>query len=412
MRNVLFALVVWITGLLGAKGSAFETGWPQFRGSDRDGHAQGIPSVPFVAKPMWRFPLPSQGVGGIAANDEMVVVSSRDANEKMDLFFVLDTQTGALICKHAVAAEGHLDYGNSTRATAVIGDEFVVLQNAFGTLLALDPLEDRVLWTKNFELDFQGERPTWGYSSSPLLMEHGAMRSLVVQPGGVAHSVVALNPIDGQVRWSVGDQPAAYASPIFIGDDDQSMVVTTGKKGFCGWRANDGTRLWQIQPEIDGDFMVPSPIYHRSHLFMTSENNGARAYTMDRSGSQPMLKATSSRLSGDTHSPVCIGDFIIGVDGDLVALQISNALQEASSISDGSFSQYSALIAEGDRILVCCDDGRLLGVRIQDGTLEVFSRTMTKQSESPIMAHPALVDGLLLIRQSDAVQAYQLTPTN
>ncbi len=393
-------------------------GWSQFRGDQRNGSGKGIPDGTFQAVLEWSFPVPSQGIGGLSATDELVVVSSRDRNDQSDLFFVLDPLTGALVCKHEIRAEGHLDYGNSPRATPVIGSQYIYLQSAFGELVALDPTENKVVWSRNLVKDFHGEMPTWGFCSSPLLFDG----NLIVQPGGKAASVVSLEEETGEVRWQASELPAAYASPVVSVPNQQPgpnvsasnpVLIVTGAKSIRGIDLTNGKQCWEIVPETSGDFMVPTPIVAGSHLLITSENNGTRMYDLAAKKSQgaaplPLL-AKSKILSGDTHTPVVVGDFLIGVDQDLISLHCKAQLREASVFSDSALDQYTTLLQEDNRLLVCCSNGTFIGIRVEpNGELVEYARSDVAKESSPIMAHPALVEGLLLVRHSDRVSAYRL----
>ncbi len=393
-------------------------GWSQFRGDQRNGSGKGIPDGAFQAVLEWSFPVPSQGIGGLSATDELVVVSSRDRNDQSDLFFVLDPLTGALVCKHEIRAEGHLDYGNSPRATPVIGSQYVYLQSAFGELVALDPTENKVVWSRNLVKDFHGEMPTWGFCSSPLLFDG----NLIVQPGGKAASVVSLEEATGKVRWQASKLPAAYASPVVSvlnqqpslnASSSNPVLIVTGAKSIRGIDVTNGTQCWEIVPETSGDFMVPTPIVSGNLLLLTSENNGTRMYDLTAKKSQgadplPLL-AKSKMLSGDTHTPVVVGDFLIGVDQDLISLHCKAQLREASVFSDSALDQYTTLLQEDNRLLVCCSNGTFIGIRVEpNGELVEYARSEVAKESSPIMAHPALVEGLLLVRHSDRVSAYRL----
>jgi ABC-type phosphate/phosphonate transport system substrate-binding protein len=62
--------------------------WPQFRGPKRDGSVSWLPdSLPAVSQFLWSVSLPSDGVGGIAATEDVVVVGGRNAQDKADVFF-------------------------------------------------------------------------------------------------------------------------------------------------------------------------------------------------------------------------------------------------------------------------------------------------------------------------------------
>jgi ABC-type phosphate/phosphonate transport system substrate-binding protein len=64
--------------------------WNQFRGPNRDGAAGWLPDkLPATANFAWQTTLTSDGVGGIAATSDVVVLGARDALDSGDAFFVL-----------------------------------------------------------------------------------------------------------------------------------------------------------------------------------------------------------------------------------------------------------------------------------------------------------------------------------
>jgi hypothetical protein len=63
--------------------------WNQFRGPNRDGTTSWLPEkLPARAEFTWQKELPADGVGGIAATSEAVIVGTRDALDGNDVFFV------------------------------------------------------------------------------------------------------------------------------------------------------------------------------------------------------------------------------------------------------------------------------------------------------------------------------------
>ncbi|MEY2600435.1 MAG: hypothetical protein RLZZ142_2694 [Verrucomicrobiota bacterium] len=62
--------------------------WPQFRGPHRNGSTQWLPdSLPATPRFAWTVSLPSDGVGGIAATEDVVLLGGRNADDSADVFF-------------------------------------------------------------------------------------------------------------------------------------------------------------------------------------------------------------------------------------------------------------------------------------------------------------------------------------
>ncbi len=79
-----------------------------------------------------------------------------------------------------------------------------------GELRSLGLNDGKERWKVSYIDDLKGKRPTWGYSSSPLLS--GDM--LITVPGGGGSGVVALDPVTGKKKWSFGSDEAAVAVVI------------------------------------------------------------------------------------------------------------------------------------------------------------------------------------------------------
>ena len=109
----------------------------------------------------WQVDLSSDGIGGIAANKDYVVVGSWAASNAFDVFTCHSLKNGEQIWNIKYVAVGNLDYGNSPRATPLIFKNKVVLQGAFGHVHVVELESGTVVWSKNFVDDFGAEIQTW-----------------------------------------------------------------------------------------------------------------------------------------------------------------------------------------------------------------------------------------------------------
>ena len=90
-----------------------------------------------------------------------------------------------------------------------------------GDLYALDALSGKIIWTKNIIKDFDGKRPMWGFSGSPLLVDN----KIILETGSSNGSLICLNSLNGDLIWKSGDSEAGYASPILYGEKSDQIVV-------------------------------------------------------------------------------------------------------------------------------------------------------------------------------------------
>lgn len=301
-------------------------------------------------------------------------------------------------------AIGNLDYGNSPRATPCIDDKFVYLMGALGTLLCVDVRTGDVIWERNFSTEFTlpGELP-WGYCGSPLLLKD----RLIVAAGAAKASILALDPQTGRTLWAAPGALPSYGSLVSSEIGGRTQILGHDADSLGGWDARTGQRLWKIQPQVTGDFNVPTPLILDGRLLVTTENNGTRVYGFDEGGlpkSEPW--AHNRNLKPDMSSPVAVRDRLFCVDRFLYCFDTRDGLTELWRMRDSALSEYSSVIASEDRLLVV-GDGELI-MMPADGTQKVISRQRIFPEKLPVYSHPALWDGRLYIRGESSVVCVQL----
>ncbi len=380
--------------------------WPRFRGERGDGHVASFPQGTIQPKLLWETPLPSQGVGGVSATDEFVIVSSRSADDQQDLFVCLDPVSGAVLWQKEYAAPGQLDYGTSPRATALINDPYVVVLGAMGDLHCLDIDSGEVKWHVHLVKDLGGVLPIWGYGWSPLLVDD----RLIVMPGGPACSIAALAPESGKVIWQTAGQPTAYASPVLAQWNDRKQIVTYDRVSLGGWALQDGKRLWSIKPAEPNDFNVPTPLIQPDALIVVTENNGLRKYDIDPQTGfpKPEPAARLATIKPDAHTPVICGRQLIAAERELIAVNLDKQLAIDWRIKDRALRQHNSLIASGNQVLVITQGGELLLVQSDGMAGKIVARHKFTGETKYILSHPALVGDTLYLRAENSLQAWSL----
>ncbi|WP_010583336.1 PhnD/SsuA/transferrin family substrate-binding protein [Schlesneria paludicola] len=375
--------------------------WPQFRGPFRDGTVDWLPNrLPVTPKFEWTATLPSDGLGGLAVASNSVIVSGRDPLDQQDLWTCLDASSGRMRWKLTYQAPGRLDYGNSPRATPLIANDHAWLLGAFGHLHCVRLSDGQIVWKTSLNRQFGMPPLTWGLAGSPLIVEG----RLIVQPGGPQASIVALNPMTGDVIWTTPGLPPGHASIVTTVQNGDRQLIGCDKESIGGWKASTGERLWTIVPHESGDFNVPSPIIHSSGFVVASENNGAREYSPRKDG-QPGFEQVAhyATLSPDSHSPVVSGDRLIGIHNGLHCLSLTEGLTSIWRLKDRAFRNYGSLIASKDRILALTFHEELVLIDPHQAAPMVVSRLRLSDEGSDCWSHPALAHRALYVRLGRAV---------
>ncbi len=390
------------------------TGWLDFRGPGRRGLVPALPESLDAMRTLWSASLSDNGLGGVAATERWVLVTDRDPVTGLDLLKVFDINTGKLASQTRLMRppkaepDPKLDYGDSIRAFPLIDGSRVLVVDAFGTLFACPLPEPGVSGQETIaagmrmeSLIDQYQLATWGVASTPLL----AGDRLVVSVCGEATSLVTLDLDSLDSVWKGPGRGTGYASCIAGTFGGRRQILGYQSESFSGWDLDTGSLLWNVRPEFEGDYNVPTPIaVDDRHILLATENNGTRLYEFNRQGilqADPI--AVNEDVAPDTVTPVAVGGFAYCTSADaLFRLNLNDGLSSDWSLEDDVFRDHVSLIADehGRRLLVVTYSGELLLFDISGAGPQLKSRQTPAglASEEEIYSHPAIVGDRLYLR--------------
>lgn len=382
--------------------------WGDFHGPNRNGRVAWLPAELF-AKPevIWQTPLLFPGMGGVAANDRVVLFGDRDPTNNLDAWRCLDAADGSELWTVETPALGKLDYDNQPRATPVIDGNRAFLLGAFGDLLAVDLATGDVLWQVNLRQTFGAEVDlVWGICATPLLVD-GA---LIVTPGAPDASLAALDAETGQPLWQSPGPAHAYASPVLATLGGRRQIVACDREGLGGWDPATGQRLWTLTPPTSGGFNVPTPLVVGDQLLIVGEINGARLHRFGDDGViDPNPTAIYRKLKPDMSSPVAVGGRVLCCSDQIYCLDAAT-LAEVWIGGRRDFPSYAPLLATKDRVLTVAKGGELLLLDPLAKKFTVVSRLMpfADAPDVQLFGCPALVGDKLYLRGTDSLVCLSL----
>lgn len=350
------------------------------------------------------MPLAHAGLGGIAATESHVVFGDRDLDDFHDVVRCLDAENGNTLWTVERLAIAALDYGNTPRATPLIVGPHVYFLGAHGHLLCIRLTDGEVIWERNFRDQFPLREPLpWGYCGSPLIVAG----KLIVAPGADDASLIALDPMTGELLWqSPGGKPA-YGSLTAGEFGDVQQIVGHDAETLGGWDVESGKRMWTVQPDAPGDFNVPTPLMYHGDLVVSTENNATRRFEFGIGGHiHPQPVAVNRKLRSDMSTPVVVGQHLFCVKDFLFCLDLDSQLDEQWRIRDRALGDYAAIIASPQRLLVI-GKGELL-LLPADGKKLILARQRVFEQSVNLYSHPALVGDQLFIRGESALRCIQL----
>ena len=339
--------------------------WPNWRGPKSDGVV--VQSRPFNFAPgnglklVWKKPLGS-GYSSISVANGRVVTMFSD--KKFDYVIALDANTGAELWRFQFDSTyvGHDGSHDGPISTPLVTADQVFAVGPRGHLFALEVVTGKKIWSAHLAEDFKVKSPTYGLGTSPQI----AGSVLLLEAGAPDNTVSGLNPADGKLLWSAGNDTVAYQSPVLMNLAGRQQLVCLANHRIFGIDPPSGKVLWEHRHGGSGGTSSPVPAgdnrifihcgWEQAVMLEVGEERGK--YAAKEIWKNSNIKATynvpiyfDGHLYGYSGSFLtCInaatgesvwksrqpGDgFLIGVDGHLVILTKKGSLHVGTASAEG-----------------------------------------------------------------------------
>ena len=375
--------------------------WIGFRGPQRDGLYRQRPILTQWPsgglRPMWKQPVGGGFASFASAHGRAFTIEQRGSEEVVAAY---DVMTGRELWTHAWKRS----FGGSRggpRATPAWHDGVVYALGATGELRALADADGRQIWRTDILEDADASNLDWGMAASPLVVDD----AVVVHPGGSdGNSVVAYDRRTGQRKWSALDDKASFSSPTIatIGGVRQIVVLTASR--VVGLTADRGDLLWEFPwPYVQNP---PQPLILDDRVFVsTSSGGGAVMIQLARDGERFTARELwrTNRMKNNFSSSVYHDGFIYGLDESILAC--IDAATGALKWKGGRYGYGQVMLADG-HLIVVTEQGELALVRATPESHQEVVRFPALEGDT--WNHPAIVDGILLVRNGNEMAAFDV----
>lgn len=439
LHDVAFAVTIGCASLNVAAAGLFD--WPQWQGPNRDAVSQEtglLQEWPKDGPPLaWRV----EGLGGgygapSVANGKVFGISSRGEDEV--IWARSETNGSELWVTRLGPAlnEGMPQGKEGAGCTPTVDGDRLYVMGLGGDLACLQVNDGTVLWRRSLTNDFGGRLPVWRYNESPLIDGD----KVICTPGGVEHTIVALNKMTGETIWTsqvpepsrteesgrgrggrrgFRDSGAAYASAIAIEFEGQRQYVQFTSKALVGVAANDGELLWRYDaPANRSGINCSTPIYHDGHVFAASAyNSGGGLAKLLKEGDTIRAEEVwfSSDMENHHGGMLVIDGALYGANGGngggyLVCLDFATGevLWNEKDMDKRRVTKGSVAQANG-RIYYRTEEGDM--VLIEPSRKEYLERgrfTQPDRTRQPAWSHPVIANGKLYLRDQDTLFCYDV----
>lgn len=377
----------------------------QFLGPQRNGVAAFAKlATNWVTHPptlLWRHPVGAAWSGYVVAGRLAITQEQRDQSE---VVACQDLLTGAPVWSHPVPARYFNTLaGEGPRATPTVSSNRVFAQGATGMLLCLDLASGKPIWSRDVFKDAQSSIPSWGQSSSPLILGDWV---IIAAGGRNDHSLIAYRTSDGSIAWHGGDEGDTYSSPLHA-----SLLGTPQILLFAGsltsHDATTGKVLWK-HPWPGGHPHVATPLVVSSSDVVISSGYGTGSARVrvarDTNGTWSAKQVwRSNRLKAKFTNLVVLDGFLYGLDDGIMAcLDLGTG---ELKWKDGKYGHGQVLLC-GSLLLVMAESGEVVLLDPKPDQLHELSRftALTGKTWNP----PALAGELIVTRNDKEAACFRL----
>lgn len=417
------------------------TNWPQFRGIDATGVADGQdPPLKWDIKEgtnvLWKTPIPGLGhscpviwgdrvflTTAVGGNTEIKTGNYGDPSSVMDdskvtfQLLCLDRHTGKILWSKT-AFEGvpkikrHLKGSHANCTPATDGQRIVVCFGAEG-LYCYD-FNGKQLWKRDlstldssFALDQQYE---WGFAASPVLFED----RVILQCDLSKDSFVAAYKLeDGSQLWTTPrDEIPSWSSPTIWRNAKRVEIVTNASQYARGYDPFSGKELWRLDKKSEAT--VPTPVVTPGLAFVMSGNRpiqpifavkpGASGDISLKMGETQNAGIEWGKFRGGPYMPTPIVYqkylYTIGNAGMVTCYEATTGKELYKERVGGTSYTASPVAADG-RLYFTSEQGE---VRVVKAGPEFELLAVNKMGEE-CMSTPAICAGVLFVRTKDALFA-------
>jgi outer membrane protein assembly factor BamB len=382
------------------------TGWTDFRGARRDGHytAGPIRTDWTTLQPLWRQPAGAGHASFVVAGGRAFTIEQRGYDEVAAAYDVL---TGRELWTKAWSALFQESMGGpGPRATPTCHDGRLYVLGATGEFRALDAATGRTLWRTDILADAGAENIQWGMAAAPLVVDN----TVVVLPGGAnAQSVVAYDRQSGTRVWGALDDRASYSSPMLVTLAGVRQILTFTATRLVGLSPENGRLLWEFPWKTGNDVNASQPLIAGPDRVFISSGYGADAAMLQLAagaGGQLSVRELwrTNRMNNVFTSSVLHDGFIYGLDESI--LTCIDASTGELKWKGGRYGYGQVMLATG-HLIVLTEQGELALVRADPTAHQEMTRFPAIDGKT--WNHPAMSDGILLIRNIEEMAAFDLT---
>jgi len=401
-KRLLYAVLLGVVVLIAA-GPTWAQDWPQWRGPNRDGKAQGFAAPSQWPKELTRTWQVKVGLGCATpalVDGQLYVFTRQGDNETL---LCLNATDGKELWKDGYAAQevtGAASRFPGPRSSPTVADGKVVTLGVGGVLSCLDAGSGKVLWRKD---PFSKEVPRFFASYSPIVADGMVIAHLGGQDNA---AMIAYDLASGQEKWRWTKEAPDYGSPVLMTVSGVKQIVSPTAQSVVGIDLADGKLLWEMPfPPQRRAYNSATPIVNGQTVIYSGSGRGTKAVKIAKQGDGFSLNEvwTNPDLGVQFNTPVLKDNLLYGLtDRNNLFCIDAEAGGTAWKRSETCGSRgFGSIVDAGACLVVLANDSQLV-VFEPDGA-KYSEIASYKVAETDVYAHPVLAGNRIFVKDQEMV---------
>src|SRR5262245_58840319 len=376
--------------------------WPEWRGKGRTGiwtESGIIDKFPENGlTPAWRTPINGGFAGPAVASGRVYVTDFKRSTgmKGTERALCLDEKSGKILWTREWDADYQgIGYGSGPRATPTVDGDRVYVVGGSGKLFCLGVKDGNVIWQKDYVKDYGTQLPVWGIANAPLVDGDRLIAMVGGQPDAKA---MAFDKMTGKEIWRAltSDSDHGYSQPVIFEDGGRRQLIIWHPTAVSSLDPATGKVYWQQPFRINLNTSLMTPVFSGSQVLVSSFYNGSMLLDLTREPGKVIWQGKSkSEIDTDglhavVNTPVIVGGYIYGICSygqfRCLNLKTGERVWETMEVSREKARWACGFIVRGygDRFLINNDRGELIIAKLSPQGYQEISRTqLIKPTSNP-----------------------------